>query len=101
MNPDMNNFRALRAENPASFFNSREWKSYAAYRRPKGEVWDERKKAMAQLQRVAADALQTQYSCFLLAKKHDVNAAERLDESIANAEARARQSMNDRVVKAS
>ena len=86
--------KILRAEDPGSFFESREWKSFAAYRRPKGEVWDERKEAQALLPRMAAAAFEAKYETFLLAKKLGVAPRELGPIDIAGLEAEARAYMH-------
>ena len=53
--------KTLSARNPSSFFESREWRSWAACRRPKDDVWCERRKIAAKLQRTMAATFRLQY----------------------------------------
>lgn len=56
--------RAQLPKGPDTFFESREWKSWAACRKPKEAIWDRRRKVAAQLQRQLAQTLRLQYQYF-------------------------------------
>lgn len=53
--------KTLSSKNPSSFFESREWRSWAACRRPKNDLWDERRTVAAKLQRTMAVTFRLQY----------------------------------------
>lgn len=54
-------FKPLTARRPGAFFESREWKSWAACRRPKIELWNQRRSLPAKLQRTGAVTYRLQY----------------------------------------
>ena len=54
-------FKGLSARRPGTFFESREWKSWAACRRPKSELWDVQKTLGAKAQRTIAATYRIRY----------------------------------------
>ena len=64
--------KAIEAKNPGSVFGSREWKSWAACRRPKNEVWDERRKLAAKVQRTLGGLFRVHYAYFVLKERSPI-----------------------------